>query len=219
MKRTEDIYRPALDGKKIPILTLDNTWHRLFTQTEKNAKIDHYATLLNELLKRQGKINNLIKDIRRVKKQLMNDLMADGFEQAKDKKKEKKLEESRNLIEECNEKLETYMDESKELPGKIQEVNQQLMLATMEVCYRKLKENAAEITEMEAWMKAMRIELKKKTIRKQEKEEVNQALYNYMREIFGAEVVEIFDMKYHHDKKYLKSENEQKTGEGKEAED
>lgn len=219
MKRTEDVYRPALDGKKIPILTLDNTWHRLFTQTEKNAKIDHYATLLNELLKRQGKINNLIKDIRRVKKQLMNGLMTEGFEQTKDKKKEKKLEESRNLIEECNEKLETYMEEAKELPGKIQEVNQQLMLATMEVCYRKLKENAAEITEMEAWMKAMRIELKKKTIRKQEKEEINQALYNYMREIFGAEVVEIFDIKYHHDKKYLKLANEQKTDEGKEAED
>lgn len=219
MKRTEDVYRPALDGKKIPILTLDNTWHRLFTQTEKNAKIDHYAALLNELLKRQGKINNLIKDIRRVKKQLMNGLMTEGFEQTKDKKKEKKLEESRNLIEECNEKLETYMEEAKELPGKIQEVNQQLMLATMEVCYRKLKENAAEITEMEAWMKAMRIELKKKTIRKQEKEEINQALYNYMREIFGAEVVEIFDIKYHHDKKYLKLANEQKTDEGKEAED
>ena len=42
----------------------------------------------------------------------------------------------------------------------------------------------------------MRIELKKKVIRKQEKERKNQALYSYMHDIFGADVIEIFDMKY-----------------------
>ena len=37
---------------------------------------------------------------------------------------------------------------------------------------------------------------KKKIIRKQEKEQQNQELYHYMHAIFGAEVINIFDMKY-----------------------
>ena len=31
MSRKDEIYSPALKEKKIPILTLDNKWHRLFT--------------------------------------------------------------------------------------------------------------------------------------------------------------------------------------------
>lgn len=43
---------------------------------------------------------------------------------------------------------------------------------------------------------AIRVELKKRLIRKQEMEQMNQELYSYMHDIFGAEVIEIFDMKY-----------------------
>ena len=39
MSRKEEIYKPALIGKNIPILTLDNKWHRLFTQTEISPEI------------------------------------------------------------------------------------------------------------------------------------------------------------------------------------
>lgn len=30
MSRTDEIFEPALAGKKIPILTLDHKWHKLF---------------------------------------------------------------------------------------------------------------------------------------------------------------------------------------------
>ena len=33
-------------------------------------------------------------------------------------------------------------------------------------------------------------------VRKQEKEMMNHQLYSYMHDIFGADVIEIFDMKY-----------------------
>ena len=32
MPKDQDFFREALIGKKIPILTLDNQWHKLFTQ-------------------------------------------------------------------------------------------------------------------------------------------------------------------------------------------
>ena len=50
----------------------------------------------------------------------------------------------------------------------------------------------------------MRIELKKNLVRKQEKELKNHALYSYMHDIFGAEVIEIFDMKYNPEEKFPK---------------
>ena len=42
----------------------------------------------------------------------------------------------------------------------------------------------------------MRDELKLKLIHKQEMEQDNQKLYSYMHDIFGADVIDIFDMKF-----------------------
>ena len=39
-------------------------------------------------------------------------------------------------------------------------------------------------------------EPKKKVVKKQECELLNHTLYSYMHDIFGAEVIEIFDMQY-----------------------
>ena len=39
MSRKEEVFIPALENKKIPLLTLDNTWHRLFTQTDPSDEI------------------------------------------------------------------------------------------------------------------------------------------------------------------------------------
>ena len=45
-------------------------------------------------------------------------------------------------------------------------------------------------------IKKMRIELKKDIIKKQDKEIMNREMYSYMHDIFGAEVINLFDMKY-----------------------
>ena len=44
-----DQYIEALEGKEIPILTLDNKWHRLFTQTGETKEIKE-LTEINEIL-------------------------------------------------------------------------------------------------------------------------------------------------------------------------
>ena len=70
------------------------------------------------------------------------------------------------------------------------------MLATMDCCYDSMAENSAAIRETEEWVAEIRVELKKRLVRKQELERHNHAIYNYMHDVFGAEVVDIFDM--HH---------------------
>ena len=60
----------ALEGKSIPILTLDNKWHQLFTQTEMTPEIEALADELNALVEKDGKLRSENKDIKRLKKKL-----------------------------------------------------------------------------------------------------------------------------------------------------
>lgn len=200
MARSEEVFREALAGKKIPVLTLDNKWHQLFTQaqTEIPSDIRRGEEKLNGLLKRQGKLTTQSKDIRRLKKKLMEEIMelADATGGNPDAKTEKQMEEKRRLINECNEKLESYADELRLLPAEIDKTNYKLMLSTMDICYRRIAENTKEIEATNEWVKEIRIEIKKNLIRKEESEKSNFDLYSYMHDIFGAEVIEIFDMKY-----------------------
>ncbi len=198
MGRKEEEYEHILQDKKIPLLTLDNKWHMLFGTAETTLTIKRLEEQLNNLLKKQGRLNTETKDIRRLKKRLMDEIVptVDELGQGHDAALEKKLDDNKRLINDCNAKLADYKDELMELPGEIERVNYKLMLATMDVCYEKLKENTAEIDEIGDWITKIRIELKKKIIRKQEKEQQNQELYHYMHAIFGAEVINIFDMKY-----------------------
>ena len=198
MAKTENKFASAIKGKKIPVLTLDNKWHQLFTQTQPDKQILKLEEKQTELLKKQGKANTDIKEIKKIKKKLMDEIVvyADEASKSGSKSAEKKLEENKRLINECNEKMEEYEDQLLELPGQIDEVNKELMLKTMEVCYDTLKKNRAEIETTTEWIARIRVELKKRLIRKQEQEMMNQALYSYMHDIFGADVIDIFDMEY-----------------------
>lgn len=200
MARTEDVYKAALAGKEIPILTLDNKWHQLFTQaqTEISGEIKRNEERLNELVKRQGKLNTESKEIRRLKKKLMGEIMemAESLGDNPDARTEKKMDENRRLINDCNEKLEAYQEELRTLPGEINNVNYMLMLDTMDVCYKKIAQNTREIEAIGEWVKNVRVEIKKNLVHKEENEKANFDLYSYMHDIFGADVIEIFDMKY-----------------------
>lgn len=198
MSKTEDVFAPAIKGKKIPVLTLDNKWHRLFTQTKPNKQILKLEAELNELLKKQGGANQDMKKIKQLKKKLMEEIVehADDATTGKNKKAEKKLEDNKRLINECNEKLQECEELLLEIPGQIDAVNKQLMLKTMEVCYETLRQNKKEIDETAVWIEEVRNELKKRLIRKQEQEMMNQELYAYMHDIFGADVIDMFDMQY-----------------------
>ncbi len=200
MARSEEVYKAALAGKEIPLLTLDNKWHQLFTQaqTEISGEIKRNEEKLNELVKRQGKLNTESKDIRRLKKKLMGEIMemAESLGDNPDVKTEKKLDENRRLINDCNEKLEAYQEELRLLPEEINSVNYKLMLDTMDVCYMRIAQNTKEIETINEWIKNIRVEIKKNLVHKEESEKANFDLYSYMHDIFGAEVIEIFDMKY-----------------------
>ncbi|MDD7027073.1 MAG: hypothetical protein PUI46_08305 [Lachnospiraceae bacterium] len=194
MAQKGNTYENALKGRKIPILVLDHKWHRLFDFMEPDKAINKMEEELNNLLKQQGKLNSQMKDIKRIKKRLMDEIME--LMEKEDASSERKRDENRRLIEECNEKMDAFSDELLDLPVRIHEVNHDLMVHTMEMCYQVLKTNEKDILEISRWIDQVRIDLKKNIIRKQDKEIINQEMYSYMHDILGPHVIEVFDMKY-----------------------
>ncbi|MDR2045353.1 MAG: hypothetical protein LBQ15_13565 [Clostridium sp.] len=205
-----EVFLTALKGKKVPILTLDNQWYRLFEIQHGNETVTELEKQLNELLKRQGKLNTDSKTLRRQKKRLMGEIvpMVTELEQntaaAAQRQLEEKLEEHKRLIEECNERLAEYQNELLDLPARIHAINFSLMLATMDYCYQAMQDNTKEILEIARWVGTIREELKKNLIHKQEMERRNHNIYSYMHDLFGAEVIDLFDMRYHPEEQHPK---------------
>lgn len=194
--KNRETFEEALRGKRIPVLTLDNKWYKLLTE-EGRAAVAEIEEELNTLLKRQGKLNNEVKNIKRLKKKLMGEIVSlvDEAEQ-EEGEASRKIEQNKKLVEDCNDRLDAYQDELLDIPREIEKVNFRLMLATMDCCYDVMQENTQNIQEIADWVTEVRIELKKRLIRKQEMEQHNNAIYSYMHDVFGAEVIEIFDMQY-----------------------
>ena len=195
---SDERFKEAIKGKNIPVLTLDNKWHRLFQKTDETREMQELEDKLNELLRRQGKINNEIKELKKLKSNLMDGIVSNmnAAEKNADKTAQKKVAESRRLINEINDKVAAYDDEMLDLPRDIQNTNYELMLKTMELCYGMIQENTSNMESIDEWLKETRIELKRNILKKQHMEIENVELYTYMQDIFGPDVVNLFDIKY-----------------------
>ena len=146
-----------------------------------------------------------------LKKRLMDEIvtLAETGCDGTDKKAEKKLDEHKALIEECNRKIDECEDLLISLPGELDEVNRKLMLKTMEISYDLLKKNGQEIETLTEWIDSTREELKEKLVRRQEMQGTSQNIYTYMHNVFGPEVVDIFDLQNF--KPVIKEQEEKKS--------
>ncbi len=204
MRRDRE-FKKALEGKDLPILTLDNRWHKLFTQKEKTPEIEALAAEITELMGRQARLREEEKKVRVLKKKLMGEIMGlrdRVLREGEKSRAAKELDDHTRLINECNERLENYQDEQIGLPREIYHKNLRLMMLSMDICYDKLHDNSEVIEEIDAWISKLRVELKKQVIEKQQREVENFNLYSYMHSIFGAEVMEVFDINYDPEKQH-----------------
>lgn len=199
MAKSVDKFNEAISTARIPILILDNKWHRLFGKMNPTDEIKQLEAELAELVKCQGKLVNENKDLKKIKSNLMSEIVdnIDGVDtRESDESMDKKLNDNKRLINDVNEKLENNEEELKDLPRKIDGVNKKLMVTTMDLCYERLQSNTTQIEEIAEWVKDIRVQLKKNLVKKQDMELYNAELYSYMHDIFGPVVMELFDMKY-----------------------
>ena len=188
-------FKSALINKTIPNLTLDQKWHRLFAIHGKTAEIKETEIQLNTLLGTQGKLNNRLKELKRLKNQLL-DTIVQNMDESDEQKSQKKQEETKRLIDEVNEKIDDCEGDLSMLPSQIRKTNENLMLLSMDYFYEKIRINETEAQEIQEWIDQIRVELKKNIIRKQNRDINNREIYAYLHDIFGHEVIDIFDIKY-----------------------
>ena len=195
--KTEEEFKKALSNKNIPILVLDQKWHRLFAIHGKTDEIKEAEAEVSELLALQGKINNELKKLKKIKSQLMDDIVQNmDDENDNSAEREKKRQENKKLIDEVNEKIAEEEDRLLEIPKEIKDANERLMILSMDYFYSKIRVNHTEAQEIEEWIAQVRIDLKKNIIRKQNRTINNKENYSYLHDIFGAEVLDLFDIQY-----------------------
>lgn len=185
MKSVEDM----LQGKRIPILVLDQRWHKLFPNGVKPAEIVALEQTLNDLLKQQGKLVNSIKSLKNGKKKLMEAIVAGMNDANSDKKKSKQ----QKLLIETNERIEKESDELMQLPYEIKKVNQQLLIEGVKYCSADFKNRSEELSSLTEEITQMRNILKEKVAYKVDLEESIDSTYSLMHALLGREVMNLFD--------------------------
>ena len=185
-----------LKKKNIPIACLDERWLRLFPDSEKAPLIKKLENELKELLKRQGKVNTDLKDIRVVRDKLTQSVLETAEDTSiPENKRLKKQAASQRLIVEARQKQDNLELELDELPDKIKEANSALIFESVRVCYQRINQNKQDIDMLEQWIEQMREKLKERVVLKQDKEIMNEEIYTYLHGMLGAGVMEAFDEK------------------------
>lgn len=194
-KENKTDFKSIVKNKKLPILTIDARWHDLFPEDAKTPEIKELEQRVNQHLKRQGKLVNDIKDMKKLKNSLIKDIMVnmDIGTDLVGKAKEKKLDQNKQLIKELNDKIEAAMDELADIPYQIREANEELMVKSIHIFYDSYRMNKEELIKVADWINSIREELKHKLLEKQDLETKNTLIYSYMHDIIGAELMELFD--------------------------
>ena len=97
-KITYELLKNSDVFKNIPILTLDERWYHLINEKNKTDEIAYWEKQVNELLKKQGRINNDIKDIKKLKKQLINDVVENMEDDDSSRQKQKRMSQNQRLM-------------------------------------------------------------------------------------------------------------------------
>lgn len=202
----EDTYENLIDIKKIPILPLDNRWHQLFPDSVKTPKIKKLEKEVMTLLKKESTVSRDIKNLVGIKKKLMSEIV-ENMEEADEENEKlrlKKLDASKKLIEDINNKNIELENEKYQLPYRLMKVNEELLMESISNCYERLTNNEVQIEALGEWIESTRIRLKENVVIKQEKTDENNNIYGYMHDILGAKFMEIFDKRYNYDKNRFK---------------
>ena len=192
-------YAALVRNRKLPILTLDSRWHKIYENKKKDARIRKLEDDLNSKIKQQGKVNTDLKELGKLKKKLMSEIVNNMGESSNSKQeilRQKKLGKSKRFIEEINSKVENYENQKLELPSEIRRANEALMVATAEQCYEQILDNEVKLKELTEWIEKTRTELKRRIIIKQEMEEHNENMYSYLHDMLGPEFMQIFDERH-----------------------
>lgn len=179
----------AMKQKHIPIVTLDEKWLAIFPDEKRSTKQKALVKRINGLLARQGALGQEIKELK-VRKAKVMQLVVDNMENPNNDVIMPKLQEE---IKNINAKSAKDEEELELIGPEIEQVNEELVVESMSICYTKVDVNYKKINSLLSEITAMRKMLKEKVVEEQELSEENERMYAYMHDLLGAHVIDEFD--------------------------
>ncbi len=178
--------------KELPILTLDQRWYQLMPEHKKTDEVRYWERRVNELLKKQGRVLEDIKDVENLKGMLMDGIVQ-NMDETDEQKHKKRMTQSRRLIFEAKDKLDELRGKAEDVPTQLQRANQKLMIETVKACYNTINENEKDLDALDDWIEKTRVLLKKNLLIRQDKQDMNDGIYSGMHSLFGSELMTKMD--------------------------
>lgn len=178
--------------KELPILTLDQRWYQLMPEHKKTDEVRYWERRVNELLKKQGRVLEDIKDVENLKGILMDGIVQ-NMDETDEQKHKKRMTQSRRLILEAKDKLDELRGKAEDVPTQLQRANQKLMIETVKACYNTINENEKDLDALDDWIEKTRVLLKKNLLIRQDKQDMNDGIYSGMHSLFGSELMTKMD--------------------------
>ena len=178
--------------KELPILTLDQRWYQLMPEYKKTDEVRYWERRVNELLKKQGRVLEDIKDVENLKGILMDGIVQ-NMDETDEQKHKKRMTQSRRLIFEAKDKLDELRGKAEDVPTQLQRANQKLMIETVKACYNTINENEKDLDALDDWIEKTRVLLKKNLLIRQDKQDMNDGIYSGMHSLFGSELMTKMD--------------------------
>lgn len=194
-KKNKTNFNEIVKSRKLPILPLDIRWHNIFPDDEKTPEIRSLERKVNDLMMKQGKLVNELKDLKKLKANVMNDIVENmNIDSTKaGQARARKLDRNKQYILEINDKIARETEELDLIPYEIKEANEALLAESMEICYNRIEKQRELIEEINQWIEKTRAELTEKILMKQDMESVNDKMYSYLHDLLGPNIMEAFD--------------------------
>ncbi|KPU26687.1 hypothetical protein TR13x_08910 [Caloranaerobacter sp. TR13] len=191
-----DIDYGLIIKNKVPILTMDNDWKKIFGNS-KNKDINNYKNILNDLIKEQRELSRKLVQLKTKKKRLMAMILNLSHEinnnSNSNSRAVEKLDECQSEILTINEEIETYTFKLEMLPKEIRTANLNLLKATIKVAYKDIKSTQKELKILNNQIDELREKLKNLIETKHEKEETINKTYSFLHGILGSKEMERLD--------------------------
>lgn len=184
---SEDIIE-EITRMKIPVLCLDRRWLLLFNDGEKSAKISELEEKVNRLLRSQGTINSKRSELVSLKKRLMKGIMS-NMDAPDNSRAAKKVDKSKELIEDINDQLILLEDKEIGLPRKLNEANAMLAYRSLEELTAKQEEYEEDLASLDKWIETTRIELKKRILLREKRKDQIEKIDKYLNDTFDKQIL------------------------------
>ena len=189
----EEQFLSRFRGVEVPILILDERWHHIFNDNNKNALVRELEVALRESFKRQARISEELEKAENTKQKLMKRII-DNMRVAQVSAEEaKKQDKSQQMIKEINTEIAELEAEYEDMPQRIKALNEELLIESMRVCYRIMEANKVQLEKQKVLVEEAQQLLMERTLVKQNLEKENHQMYTFMHRMFGRNILELFD--------------------------